>query len=79
MSFWRFLLYTTIGAGIWNIILAALGWWMHSFVPENQLNEKLSEYGEYIKYAILGLLAVVIIFFLVKYLKKKKDKDPQKD
>lgn len=35
MTYWRFLLYTTIGAGCWNCILAALGWYLHSFVPED--------------------------------------------
>ena len=72
MSFWRFLLYTTIGAGIWNMILAALGWWMYSFVPEEQLTMKLEEYGEYIKYAILALLAIVIVFAIVKYVGKRR-------
>ena len=43
MNYWHFLLYTTLGAGIWNIILAALGWWMHTFVPEEQLEQKLGE------------------------------------
>ena len=36
MNYWKFLLYTTIGAGSWNCILATLGWYLHSFVPENQ-------------------------------------------
>ena len=26
MNFWRFLFFTTLGAGVWNCILAALGW-----------------------------------------------------
>ena len=45
MSYWRFLLYTTIGAGAWHSILALLGHYMHSFVPEEQLEEKILEYG----------------------------------
>ena len=36
MNFWKFLLYTTIGAGAWNVILAALGWYLHAFVPASQ-------------------------------------------
>lgn len=74
MNYWHFLLFTTIGAGIWNIILAALGWWMHSFVPEDMLTEKLEEYGEYIKIAILALLAIVIVFAVVKYVMRKKNR-----
>ena len=54
MNYWMFLLYTTIGAGIWNCILAALGWYLYSVVPEDQLNDKILEYGEYIKFAIIA-------------------------
>lgn len=73
MNYWKFLLYTTIGACAWNCILAALGWWMHSFVPEDQLVEKIEEYGEYIKYAILGIVALVLIYFLIRFFVKKSN------
>ena len=42
MNYWKFLLYTTIGAGAWNCILAALGWYLHTIVPEDQLHDKTS-------------------------------------
>ena len=41
MNYWKFLLYTTIGAGAWHSSLALLGHYMHAFVPEEQLNEKI--------------------------------------
>ena len=66
MNYWKFLLYTTLGAGVWNIILAALGWWFHSFVPENQLTEKIVEYGDYIKWGIIALVVLAVIIFCVK-------------
>lgn len=72
MPYWKFLLYTTIGAGVWHAILAALGWYMHSFVPESQLEEKLVEYGDYIKWGIIGIVLVVCSYFLFKYLLNKK-------
>lgn len=72
MNYWKFLLYTTIGAGLWNLILAVLGWWMHSFVPEEQLNMKLNEYGDYIKYAILGITLIVIAYFIIRHFMKQK-------
>lgn len=78
MNYWMFLLYTTIGAGIWNCILAALGWYLYSVVPEDQLNDKILEYGEYIKFAIIGLVALAIIYFVAKYyLKKRKNNTAQ--
>ena len=73
MTFWKFLLYTTIGAGVWNIILAVLGLWLHSFVPEEQLENKISEYGEYIKFTIMAIVAIALIYFLIKwYINRQK-------
>jgi len=66
MHFGKFILYTTIGAGAWNCILAALGWYLHSIVPEDRLNDAILEYGEYIKYAILAVVGIVLIYYIVK-------------
>ena len=75
MNYWMFLLYTTIGAGVWNCILAALGWYLYSVVPEDQLNDKILEYGEYIKFTIIGLVCLAIVYFVGKhYIKKKNNK-----
>lgn len=73
MTYWKFLLYTTIGAGCWNGILAGLGWYLHSIVPESQLNDKIMEYGEYIKIVIMSAVAVAFVYFLVRwYIKRRK-------
>lgn len=73
MSYWKFLLYTIIGAAIWHSILAALGYYMHSFVPENQLNKKIEEYGEYIKIVILILVIAALLYITIKwYIKHRK-------
>ena len=71
MNFWRFLLYTTLGAGAWNCILAGLGLWLHTFVTRDELNVKIEEYSEYIKYAILLIIIAVALFFLLKNTYKK--------
>jgi membrane protein DedA with SNARE-associated domain len=72
MPYHTFLLYTTIGASVWNIILAAMGWYLHSIVPESELNDKIMEYGDYIKWAIIGLVGIGIVFLIVRdYLKKR--------
>ena len=71
MTFWKFLLYTTIGAGIWNCILAALGWYLHAVVPEDQLTDKIMEYGDVITYTIIGVVVAVGLYFLVKHYRKK--------
>ncbi|MGM9699045.1 MAG: DedA family protein [Prevotella sp.] len=76
MNFWKFLLFTTIGAGVWNTILAALGWYLHSIVPESQLNAKIDEYSEYIKIVIIAVVLIVAAFFSIKALivRRKKAK-----
>lgn len=71
MNFGKFILYTTIGAGTWNAILAALGWYLHSIVPESQLNAKIDEYSEYIKIVIVALFLLVASYFIVKTLIKR--------
>ena len=73
MNYWKFLLYTTIGAGAWHSILAALGWYLHAIVPEEQLNDKIGEYAEYIKIGIIAVVILAIGYFAVKsYMGKRK-------
>ena len=72
MNFWRFLLYTTLGAGVWNCILAGLGWYLHTFVTRDELMGKIEIYSEYIKWGIIVLVLLVIAFFLVKRVLKKE-------
>lgn len=74
MHYGHFLLYTTIGAGVWNIILAALGWYLHTIVPEYQLHDKLLEYGDYLKYGIIAIVLLVVIYFVAKKQIKKLSK-----
>jgi membrane protein DedA with SNARE-associated domain len=76
MNFWRFLLYTTLGAGAWNVILAGLGLWLHTFVTRDELGVKIEEYSEYIKYAIILIIVLVALFFLARgaYRKSKNSK-----
>ena len=66
MHYGKFLLYTTIGAGIWNCILAFLGWYLYSIVPEDKLGEAIESYSEYIKYAIIGALVLATAYFALR-------------
>ena len=72
MNFWRFLLYTTLGAGTWNCVLAAIGYHLHSVVPMDQLDEKVAEYYDYIKFGILAAIVLVVAYFVVRKDCKKK-------
>lgn len=71
MNYWKFLLYTTIGAGAWHAILAVLGWYLHDIVPEEQLNDKIWEYGEYIKVVICMIVAIALVYFIIRYLVRR--------
>ena len=73
MHYGKFLLYTTIGAGCWHAILAALGWYLHAIVPEEQLNDKIAEYADYIKLVILGLVSLAIVYFVAKAMMKRRN------
>jgi len=71
MNYWKFLLYTTIGAGAWHAILAVLGWYLHDIVPEEQLHDKILEYGEYIKVVICMIVAIALVYFIIRYLVRR--------
>ena len=73
MPYWKFLFYTTLGAGLWNCILAALGWYLHSFVPEDQLNDQILRYGDYIKWGIIAIVLLAIAYFVARhYIRNKR-------
>lgn len=66
MNFWWFLLYTFLGAGIWNIVLALLG-----FLTRGQ-KELIDTYSHELSMAIMGLLGIAIIYIVAKTLLKRK-------
>lgn len=78
MNFWKFILYTTIGAGLWNTILATMGWYLHSFVPKNQLDEKIAEYSEYIKIIIIAVVLLAIAYFIARAVISKRGRTEEK-
>lgn len=69
MKLSTFLLFTTLGAGIWNAILAAIGYYL-SKVPgietEEQLLEKVNEYSHEIGLVCIALAVFVIGFLIYK-------------
>ena len=72
MKFTTFILYTTLGAGIWNIILAAIGYYLHSVVPYEELMAHVERYSHEIGYVFLALAVMIVIFVVYKGLKKEK-------
>ncbi len=72
MNYGKFLLYTTIGAGVWHTILAVLGWYLHSVVPAGQLEDTIKHYNKYIVLGIVVIVVVAIAFFVIRHYRKKK-------
>ncbi|MCH5168909.1 MAG: DedA family protein [Prevotellaceae bacterium] len=69
MSLGRFLLYTTLGASLWNSILAAMGWYIGRHYS-GQLEEKVAQYSSELKVVILALAAAALLYLLYKGAKK---------
>jgi len=69
MSLGRFLLYTTLGASLWNSILAGMGWYIGHYYS-GQLEEKVAQYSGELKIAMLVLGAVVVLYLVYKGVKK---------
>ena len=67
----RFLLYTTIGAGAWNVVLALLGWFIGKTVPPELFAETIKSYSSAIG---LGIVAVLIVGGLAYYLLHRRKK-----
>lgn len=69
MSLGRFVLYTTLGAGLWNTILAGMGWYIGHYYS-GQLEEKVAQYSGELKMAMLALGAAVVLYLIYKGVKK---------
>ncbi len=68
----KFCVYTTLGAGAWNIVLAIIGYALHSVVPYDQLVPMVEHYSKPIGWAIAGVVFVSIIFFIWKKRRSKQ-------
>ena len=67
MHFGNFILYTFIGASIWNIILAAFGYLAHGQA------DLINEYSKELSYVIVGLGLLFVLYLIYNgFIKKKK-------
>ncbi len=74
MSLSRFLLFTTLGAGAWNIVLASLGYYFGRLVPEDELVPTVLKYSKTIGLVITACVLIFLIFvYVIKpYMAKSK-------
>ena len=66
MHFGVFLGYTALGAGVWNCVLALLG-----YIAGGQM-ELIHRYSEELSMAILALVAIVVLYFLIRYFVRRR-------
>ena len=70
MNIAKFALFTAIGAGLWNGVLAALGYFLEAVVPEEQLIATVTKYSHEIGYGIIAVVAVTLAYLIYKGMKK---------
>ena len=71
MNFVTFAAFTALGAGVWNCVLAALGYWLSTFVPQDQLMAEIEHYNSYLTYFGYVLGVVIVLFIIYQGVKKR--------
>ena len=70
----HFLLYTTLGAGIWNCVLALIGYLIYQYTDLKTTNDVYvlaTKYSHEIGYVLLTLAVIIVGVLVYKGLKKK--------
>jgi len=75
MNVGLFVIFTGLGALVWNVILASLGWWLAKWVPLAQLFETVERYNSYLTWAGLVLGVICVGFIAYRLLNPKNGKD----
>ena len=70
MNIWAFMFFTTLGAAAWNFVLALLGYLAHKAGDISVVEQ----YSQEISWIIIGIMVLVVAFFVVRYLLKRKKK-----
>lgn len=68
MHLGQFLFYTFLGAGVWNVVLALLG-----YIAHGQM-DLIHKYSHELSITIMALLAVIVVYFIVKTIIKRYKK-----
>ncbi len=62
-----FVAFTVLGAGIWNCVLAALGYFAHG--QQDMINKYSHELG----YAIAAIVALVVLYYVIRFLVRRRN------
>lgn len=72
MHLGKFMLYTGLGAGAWNIILALLGYFIGSALPREEFDAMVNEWSNTIGIVFIAIFALVIAYWIYQGFKKNK-------
>ena len=73
MNIGVFALFTTLGAGIWNIVLAGLGYWLSLHVSREELFDAIEKYNSYLTYTGYAIGVFCVAYILWNAFKTKKN------
>lgn len=72
MNVWSFMLFTALGALVWNVVLALLGFWLAKTVPYDQLFEAVEKYNGYLTIAGVILAVLCVAYIAIHAFRPKK-------
>ena len=72
MKMSTFILYTTLGAGIWNIILALTGYYLQRVMSLDEMLSTVKTYSHEFKIICLVLGIIIVVYLLFRVFFKKK-------
>ncbi len=72
MRLGAFLLYTSLGALIWNAVLAAAGYYLQSVLPEDEMMAVIIKYSTEFKIICAVLIAVALAVIVFRALKSQR-------
>lgn len=70
MHIGKFIFFTALGAGIWNTVLAVLGYSLSKVVSEDQLVDTVTHYSHEIGYSIAAVVIVVLAVIIIRNRRK---------
>lgn len=72
MNIAKFTGFTLLGGLLWNVILAALGYWLSLSVTPDELFKKVEEYNKYLTWGGFILAGIILLYILWNVFKPRK-------
>lgn len=79
LNFLKFIIYTTLGAGIWNCVLAFIGYMLHKSIGNiDDIPGIAKQYGQYISLVIVVVLIIAGVIYYFRQKAKKEQNEANK-